>query len=1118
VQIEEEKPDSASHNFAMQIDEDARIQAVATCTTDVAYYLSCTRCFAQSHNDADIFTVPNTALGHDFSRQAELNDGRRKTAPTCTTDAEYYYSCEHCDDEWSKVASFTVTNSNLQHAFTERILPGRIKDHATCLDDAVYYFSCAHCNESSKDITNATFVVDGSATGHDFTREWADDSRIPAWIIPSCDSDKTYFISCKNCDDYFDTENFFTAQNSASGHDFALESVDIDRLKSYATCISDAVYYLTCTRCGSPSTGITGETFAHTQPNPDGLGLRLGHAFTKEEIGAGTLKAEATCFSGDIHFKTCIRCPVISENENEIFVDDSTILSHLFTESIVESGKIRTQPTCLTDATYYLTCELCMQAHSDTEFFVDTASRLGHEFGAEIVNPDRRKDLATCLTGAIYYKTCLRCINVFSTLAEDIFEDTANALGHSFTIDIVNANRLKDPATCLTDETYYKTCVRCDEFSNNNAEIFVSVNTRLGHSLVWVNDTLATCLTDQIKHYNCNRVNCHTDIDEIMFNSRLGHMFNNWEITHSPTCTHDGLQARSCQRGDCGHFEQQSASKTGHDAGAWHTIKATSCTENGLQELRCTKCEHLLETATVNATGHNYSNCGDKCTACNTEYICNACTRCVAKCANCGIACESTCTVCYRQYICGLNSCLDCHYQCLAGVVCNGFCRYCNVAFNCGITCCLVCENYCSNIYCDACNPACSKLNCECTCQRSDCPHAKCGDVYCDLCNPKCELRVCVCLRGDCIYCKHCLDDGCLACSPELFCPVCSSYTSCECTAPAINDLSLADGEYGKTYSQAVSASGTNVNFRIINGNLPYGLTLGAISNGTSYISGTVALAGSFTFTIEAYNAKGSHSVTLTLFIAKSNLTVALNDITIKEGETPVFSFVATGLLFNDIFEEVVTGITVLQPIPTQPGIYTLHIFGGVAANYHITHQSGKLTIERNHIGFENGDFVIEGAFDPSLGLQISEITRHTFNEQSGYTANVNIGASSRFMQIATDGDPRLLANGFLVTVKLNSTSATLNNTVVVAFTGEDVVYINDFTISEDGGYLTFTAFNTGSYAVIHVVPNSNGGGSGINVGLIVGASIGGTIGAVVLGVVIFMIIRKKMKGNWIDY
>ena len=84
----------------------------------------------------------------------------------------------------------------------------------------------------------------------------------------------------------------------ADGHDFSVETVSGDTLKTAATCTSPAVYYLSCSAgCDAKSEDATFTS-----------GDKLSHTFTAETVEDKYLKDAATCTSPAIYWKSCSAC------------------------------------------------------------------------------------------------------------------------------------------------------------------------------------------------------------------------------------------------------------------------------------------------------------------------------------------------------------------------------------------------------------------------------------------------------------------------------------------------------------------------------------------------------------------------------------------------------------------------------------------------------------------------------------------------------------------------------------------------------------------------------------------------------------------------------------------
>jgi hypothetical protein len=106
-----------------------------------------------------------------------------------------------------------------------------------------------------------------------------------------------------------------------------------------------------------------------------------------------------------------------------------------------------------------------------------------------------------------------------------------------------------------------------------------------------------------------------------------------------------------------------------------------------------------------------------------------------------------------------------------------------------------------------------------------------------------------------------------------------------------ITTASLADGNVGNLYSQALAATGdAPITWSIVSGSLPAGLTL---NEATGAISGTPTATGKSTFTIKAANQAGLSSIELSITIngeqfAVSKADAANGNFTLKADDAEV--------------------------------------------------------------------------------------------------------------------------------------------------------------------------------------------------------------------------------------
>ena len=251
------------HHFVDQVNE-YRLKSAATCTSPAVYYQSCSTCGAQG---TETFTN-GEPLGHDYGAWTSNEDGTHTRickhdashteTNNChggTADCTHKAVCTVCGGEYGEMAahSFTAEKAEAQY----------LKSAATCTEKAVYYKSCAACGLTSKGTTDeATFEAD-NALDHD----WG------AWTQNS--DEKTHTRICKRDASHTETENCHggtatctekaicedcnAAYGELAAHDFTAETAEEQYLKSAATCTEKAIYYKSCTACGTSSKGTADE-------------------------------------------------------------------------------------------------------------------------------------------------------------------------------------------------------------------------------------------------------------------------------------------------------------------------------------------------------------------------------------------------------------------------------------------------------------------------------------------------------------------------------------------------------------------------------------------------------------------------------------------------------------------------------------------------------------------------------------------------------------------------------------------------------------------------------------------------------------------------------------------
>jgi hypothetical protein len=177
-----------------------------------------------------------------------------------------------------------------------------------------------------------------------------------------------------------------------------------------------------------------------------------------------------------------------------------------------------------------------------------------------------------------------------------------------------------------------------------------------------------------------------------------------------------------------------------------------------------------------------------------------------------------------------------------------------------------------------------------------------------------------------------------------------------EVQLPTLSPATLADGTYGAAYSQTLTATeepggaGGPFTLAVTAGTLPPGLSL----DGTSRtLSGTVAAAGSFTFTVTATDSgQYTSSQVYKLTIAKAALTITADSTSKTYGQALTFAgseFTASGLVNGDSVSSVTlasAGAAASAGVAGSPyALVASTALGSGLGNYTISYVSGALTV-----------------------------------------------------------------------------------------------------------------------------------------------------------------------------
>jgi len=121
-------------------------------------------------------------------------------------------------------------------------------------------------------------------------------------------------------------------------------------------------------------------------------------------------------------------------------------------------------------------------------------------------------------------------------------------------------------------------------------------------------------------------VNCSEQISpEALIIPAKGHSYQ--DAVTPPTCTAEGFTTHVCAH--CGNtYVDTPVAKTEHVSGEWIIDLPADCTHDGTRHRTCVDCDVLLESQTIQKTGHSYQSTvlPPTCTAKGyTEHVCSVC-------------------------------------------------------------------------------------------------------------------------------------------------------------------------------------------------------------------------------------------------------------------------------------------------------------------------------------------------------------------------------------------------------------------------------------------------------------------------------------------------------------
>ena len=463
--------------------------------------------------------------------------------PTCTEQGYTRYQCTVCNYTWD--ADFTPATGHSYAKKLRSLDPAYKRSEKTCTEAETYWYRCDNCTvsagtEEEKYADNLTSIYwsNGKAAGHDM-QDLVDETDLTKnrKNEATCTAAAVYYYSCSVCGTQDTTQTF--PYKSPLGHDYQ-DIVDEDDLTknrvSEATCTSAAVYYKSCSRCGDVST----ETFEY--------GEKIGHEMTKTEAKS------ATCTeAGNVEYYTCSNCNKKFSDEDGTDTITKTEIAKLGHNWIDVAFK---EATCEEDG--HSAYKQCTRCDANTGKVTEGYEATGHNFtGAYTYDPVNNYHSRYCVN-----ENCLADGEKAHGIGDKKYSVEYDGLDYVITGgEACDRNRF----TTATDE---------NGLHSHNLE----------------------CVCGNAQSVVIDAANITTEVE-------------------APTCTDAGYTLHTCQKDDCGDtWKTDIVAKLGHDLSGTATSNG-----NGTHSVKC------------NREGCDYSEASQKCstqtpsTTCGEKNKCDIC-------------------------------------------------------------------------------------------------------------------------------------------------------------------------------------------------------------------------------------------------------------------------------------------------------------------------------------------------------------------------------------------------------------------------------------------------------------------------------------------------------------
>ncbi len=249
-----------------------------------------------------------------------------------------------------------------------------------------------------------------------------------------------------------------------------------------------------------------------------------------------------------------------------------------------------------------------------------------------------------------------------------------------------------------------------------------------------------------------------------------------------------------------------------------------------------------------------------------------------------------------------------------------------------------------------------------------------------------------------------------------------------------------------------------------------------------------------------------------TIRILKADVSIAVEDITIIEGETPAISYMYFGLQRGDTEDSFNRAPSVT--LPTAPGAYTLTPSGASADNYNIFYESFELKILSRALANEEGDVTLDGAFDSAVKFEIAEITEFgTISDlydtvKSSYANLENKGIEKVFeLKYTIDGEIVTIDGKTYLTMLKPEGYEDSAVAYAIYTNNNEIIYLNE--IVYDGDYVTLDVSN--AKAIVFLAEQEDNS-------MMLYVIIAGVVVVILLIVLIARKVKKRKEARYIKY